>query len=182
MPAVEAPMMGDEEMLPGRAVATATTDDDVTATSASITASATAATDDDGTSRRNTSADDDGAATTLDAIALKGVDFVALSFPVAFMTHKVNLFMFVGYLVGSFETGDEEHNHLGTHTDEKHEVGTRDVGEFEEGAENHDGSTPAISIVHEHLSILAIHPFLNLQEILHFYLGHIRSCLVMSVG
>ena len=36
------------------------------------------------------------------------------------------------------ETGDEEHQHLGTHTEEQPEVGTRHVGQLEQSTEDHD--------------------------------------------
>ena len=36
------------------------------------------------------------------------------------------------------ECGEEEHECLGAHSGEKHEVGARQVGEFEEGTKNHD--------------------------------------------
>ena len=40
------------------------------------------------------------------------------------------------------ETGDDEHEHLGAHADEQHDVGALDVCELEQGAENHNGCTP----------------------------------------
>ena len=36
------------------------------------------------------------------------------------------------------ERRDEEHEHLGAHTSEKHDVGTRQVGELEERTKNYD--------------------------------------------
>ena len=43
---------------------------------------------------------------------------------------------------GPVEGGEEEHHYLGAHTDEEHEVTSRQVGELEQRTEDNDRGTP----------------------------------------
>ena len=68
----------------------------------------------------------------------------------------------VGSLVErTVEGGDEKHQHLGAHSEEKHDVCSRKVGQFEQCSEDNNRGTPAICVVEERLSGHAVHPFLH---------------------
>ena len=68
----------------------------------------------------------------------------------------------VGCLVErTVEGGDEEHNDLSAHAEEQHEVGSRQVGQFEERTQDDDGGAPAVCVVHERLARHAVEPLLQ---------------------
>jgi hypothetical protein len=87
----------------------------------------------------------------------------------AFLAYVRRQFHAVGRLVeGTVEGCDEEHHHLSSHTQEQHEVGTRQVGQLKQRTENHDGGAPAVGVVHERLSGDTIQPLLQAVDDIEF--------------
>ena len=74
----------------------------------------------------------------------------------------------LGLVERAVERREEEHDDLRAHTYEHHQIGTRQVSQLEQCAENYYRSTPAIGIVEERLSGNAVHPLLQMVNYIVF--------------
>ena len=87
----------------------------------------------------------------------------------------------VGSLVKrTVESRNEEDEDLGAHTDEEHDIGTREMGQLKQRSKDDDGRTPTVSIIEECLACHGIHPFLQaVDEIIFTVCCHNRLSFLL---
>ena len=119
------------------------------------------ATDNNRSTRSRTATDNDGATTAICRSTSLGNGLCSLlhGLQILQVDELIGQLGVLG-VEGTVETGYEEHEDLRAHTDEQHQVSTRDVRQLEERTEDNDGSTPAVGVVHECLARHGIHPVL----------------------
>ena len=153
--------------------ASTTADDSFAATYDTFAAGA-ATTNDDGAAAATASDSHSGTFGTLCALC----HLCTLCVDVVEVHVRGQILAVLGLVERTVEAGDEEHEHLGAHTQEQPEVGSRQVGELEERTKNHNRGTPAIGIVHERLSGDAVEPLLQAVDYVEFAVfSHLLSPL-----
>ena len=109
---------------------------------------------------------------------------VADGYPVSILIIEMHMrrqiLAILGLVERTVKAGNEEHKYLSTHTKEQPEVGSRQVGQLEQGTCNHDGSTPAVCVVHERLSRNAVKPFLQTIDRIEFTVFSHRAYLLFD--
>ena len=88
--------------------------------------------------------------------------------PIALCRDSLLLWVVRYFLCDPFKTRDEEYEDFRTHTDEQHQVGSRNMSQFEERTQDDDCGTPAVGVLHESLSCKGVHPFLQMEYGIHF--------------
>ena len=109
---------------------------------------------------------------------------VADGYPVSILIIEMHMrrqiLAILGLVERTVKARNEEHKYLSTHTKEQPEVGSRQVGQLEQGTCNHDGSTPAVCVVHERLSRNAVKPFLQTIDRIEFTVFSHRAYLLFD--